>query len=325
MKKIIKLFILLILLLPTFFLSSCNFESSDLDRINYYEITVDPCEDGTLNLNYKIQWTVLDDKSEGPLTWVVIGVPNKFIDQITPKTNNIKKIKYVSDDGAQIRIDFTRAYYAKETLTFEFSYHLSRMYHIDNDKLKFHFTPGWFDEIKVNRAVVLWNDDNVIYANNNQLIDGYYKWEYPLDYGESFDVEVSYYKSNFKWISEDLQYSDASMTKQDKILIITILSIFVLVFVISIIVSYKQSDPYMRHRGFIHSHNHSRRYYYHHHYYSGGVKRSGARIINPSSSGRGFSGGGSCACAGGGRAGCSRKDFNHSSIDHKKVLKVLKK
>ena len=46
---------------------------------------------------------------------------------------------------------------------FEFSFHLSRMYHIDNDKLKFNFKPGWFDEIIVDQAVVLWNKENVIY------------------------------------------------------------------------------------------------------------------------------------------------------------------
>ena len=333
MKKIIKLFILFLLLLPISFLSSCDepniYGNNDLDRINYYEIKVDPCEDGTLNMNYKINWEVLDDDSEGPLTWVIIGVPNKYIDNLKAKSSNIKEIKYTSDDGAHIRIDFNRAYYENERLQFEFSFHLSRMYHIDNDKLKFNFKPGWFDEIIVDQAVVLWNKENVIYENANKETADYYKWEYALNYGDTINVNVTYNKNSFVNISKDLQYSDASLTTQDIILIIVILSVIFIVFVVASIISIIKSDPYMRHRGFIYRRFHSHRWYYHHHYYSYGIKRDGGRIVNPTTSGgHGFVGGRSCACAcacaGGGRAGCSRKDFNHGVIDNKKVLKVLK-
>lgn len=49
----------------------------DLDEILNYEITVDVNEDGTLDMTYQIDWKVLDSTSKGPLTWVMIGIPNE--------------------------------------------------------------------------------------------------------------------------------------------------------------------------------------------------------------------------------------------------------
>ena len=337
MKKIIKYLLLLIIILPFVFLSSCDdskhvsklFSNDPLDRIDYYEIKIDPRVDGTLDMKYKITWTVLNDKSEGPLTWIKIGIPNCYVNEIKPLTNNIDEIDYYSDEGSYIRIDLDKKYYKNETLTFEFSFHQERMYHLNNEEVYYNFVPGWFEDIKVNNIIVLWNNKNVINANNNNAVENYLVWNYELDFGESITVDVTYNKDSFVSLSEDLQYSDNYMTKGEKITIIIVVSALVIALIAIIIISIKLSDPYMSHRGFIGRRTHFNRYYYYHHYYSSGVNSKGVVIVNPNSSSGGVSGGSSCACAcacaGGGRAGCSRKDFNHHSIDVEPIKSKLNK
>ena len=339
MKKIIKYFLLIILILPLALLTSCsdtkeikhsNF-SADLDRIDYYEIKVDPREDGTLDMNYKITWTVLNSSSEGPLTWVKIGIPNCYINELKPLTNNIDEIEYLSEDGAYIRIDFDRKYYENETLTFEFSFHQERMYHLYDNEVYYDFVSGWFEEIQVSEIKVLWNNENVKESNTTSIEGNYLIWNFfDLYYYESIDVEVTYDNSSFVSLSEDLQYSDRYMTNDDYIELFVGIGIFVAIIIAVIIIIIKTQDPYMSNRGFIGRRTHINRYYYYHHYYSSGVNSKGVVIVNPNSSNGGVSGGSSCACAcacacaGGGRAGCSRKDFNHHSIDVNKVKEQLK-
>ena len=56
---------------------SSAWAKGDLDEIINYTITVDVNEDATLTMVYHIDWKVLDSTTDGPLTWVRIGIPNK--------------------------------------------------------------------------------------------------------------------------------------------------------------------------------------------------------------------------------------------------------
>ena len=86
--------------------------AKDLDKIHTYRITADVQSDGKVKMTYHIDWEVLDSTSEGPLTWVKIGIANKHVEKITGKSKNIKSIKYYNDGGSFIRIDFNKYYYA---------------------------------------------------------------------------------------------------------------------------------------------------------------------------------------------------------------------
>ena len=99
-----------------------------LDEITNYTITVNPRNDGTLDMKYHIEWKVLDSTSEGPLEWVKIGIPNMRVDNIKKLTDNIENIQYYPVDGDYVRIDFKKKYYAGETVTFEFSIHQSHIH-----------------------------------------------------------------------------------------------------------------------------------------------------------------------------------------------------
>ena len=326
MKKIISC---LILLFTLFSFSLLNVKASTyLDLIENYEITVDPNSDGTLDMDFYIKWKVLNDNIEGPLEWIKVGIPNKFVTNISGKSNNIKKINYYSDNGSFIRIDLDRKYYSGEVIEIRFSYTQSRMYILSKNECYYDYKPGWFDEIPVNKAVVKWNADGVIDSNSSSIENGYYIYESALKPGETITVDVKYNNDYFRVLNPDLQYTDEYMTITDYIAITLVVLILIVVIVVLITSIISQYDPYLRERGFI-----GRGYFYHpRRYRRRGYYSSGRRIEKPSvvnsSAFKGGSGGSSCACAcacacaGGGRAGCSMKDFyKHPNLEQiKKAL-----
>ena len=148
--------------MPASKLNNKTYAKGDLDRIDEYVVTVDPdFKDGSLNIKIDIKWTVLDDFSEGPLEWVKIGIPNYHAENIEALSSNIKKIKYYSDDGSFIRIDFNEKYYENEQAIFSFKYNQSYMYHIYDDYIIYDYNPGYFNDIKVSKMILKWNKNNV--------------------------------------------------------------------------------------------------------------------------------------------------------------------
>ena len=307
--------------------------SGDIDRIELYEVKVDPRKDGTLDMEYHFIWRVLDDTTEGPLTWVQIGVANYYVDEFKPLTDNIKEMSYYSNDGSHIRIDFYDSYHKNDVVDFKFSFHQSRMYTLKDNKCQYKFLNGYFDEILVDKYIIRWNSANVEYTNLSNVVDGYYYYETSLYYGSRVDTEFSYSQSVFEGLSKKGEYSSRTMTNTEIVLVALFVSIFVGIILGLIVVAIirKLSKDYMEYRGFT-----GRRLSI----YPGynrinsfvGVNSKGTRIINPlTSSSSSFGGGGSggcacacaCACAGGGRAGCTRKDFYHTNITIYEMKKHL--
>ena len=242
MKIKFKLGIVLAIIIFAIFPIQARAAEKPLDEIQNYTIKVDMRTDGTMDITYHIEWKVLDDKSEGPLSWVKIGVPNKYVDEITPITSNIKNIKYTSEGGAYVRIDFDREYKANETIIFEYSLHQSYMYIIekDNHLLRYSFTPGWFDEIEVKNIIIKWNDNNVIESTAEKTEGNYLVWEESLDFGERLNASVKYNLDAFE-TNEDQQYTEDSGTDSGKILI-TVLVVVAIIVVIIIVIAYFSDD-----------------------------------------------------------------------------------
>ncbi len=312
-----KLFWLICSLLFLFSLTSCD-EETPLDEILKYKITVDPTQEGNLQMNYQIEWKVLNDSREGPLEWVKIGVPNKYVSNIQKHSSSIDEISYYSDNGAFIRLDLDKKYYKGEVVYMEFSFLQTHIYTLKDNRVEYQFIPGWFDEIKVDCLQVYWNKENVIYQNSSSTGSGmikdenYYVWETSLNYGESISVEVAYNQTSFINLSEDNSYSDTSGDEWVPIAIACVVALVILIFLVIGAVTYiRKNDGYYQFRGFSGTHHHYW-WFYHSGYHRSGKKVSDPRIVNKSSGG---SSGGhcacacACACAGGGRAGCSRKDF----------------
>ena len=336
-----KFYKLSILLLSLFLSSMLIFNNnkinakSDLDLIELYEIKVDPRRDGTLDMEYHFIWKVLDDKSEGPMSWVRIGVANYYVSEFKALSDNIVSMEYSSDDGSHIEIHFNKSYYENDICDFRFSFHQSRIYTLKNGKCQYQFLNGYFDEIRVEKYVIRWNSANVEYTNIDTRDGEYIYFESPLSYGERVNIEVSYPMDVFEGLSKKSQYSKRTMTNREIILLSIALSIIGLGLGYGIFLSIRRriNNEYLLYRGFTGDRIHI---------YPGysrinsvvGVDSKGKRIINPisssSSSGGHSSGGGcacacACACAGGGRAGCTRKDFYHTNLSVEELKSELNK
>ena len=307
MKKIL----ILLFVLLSFILISCDESFTPLDKIHEYTITVDPNDDGTLNMVYYLKWEVLEE-GDGGVDFITVGVANRFVENIKGLTNNIDDIYYSSDDGASIRIDLKNTYHKGDIFEVKFSFRQERIFTLKNNEVQYSFMPGWFEEIQVEKLVVLWNNTNVLKTNADTIESDYNKWEESLGYGETIEVNLVYDRSSFPNLNPDEDYSEES---ENPWIIVILIAFVVGIIVLVCIISSATEDKYQTSRGFS---GHVNYYHFHFGRYHG-YRRSGKVITPPNvtnSGGSGVKGGGcacacACACAGGGRAGCSRKDFNN--------------
>ena len=305
MKKIF----IFVLIIFSFLLVGCE-SSGPLDEIEKYTITVNPNDDGTLNMTYYLRWKVLQE-GDGGVDFITVGVANRFVEDIEGLTDNIKKIRYYSDEGSTIKIDFTRTYHEGDVFEVKFKFRQERIFTLSNNQVQYSFNPGWFDEIRVKKLVVLWNNSDVLYSNANEVTSNQLRWETSLDFGETIDVNVTYDKSSFPNLDPNKDYSGQT---ENPWAIVIFIGIVICFFMLIYILSRIDEDKYQFNRGFsgrisrVHFRVGRRR----------GYRRSGKEIKPPKVVNSGGAGGGgghscacACACAGGGRAGCSRKDFNN--------------
>ncbi len=289
MKKYLALMMVLLCLLPV------SAFAKDLDEIQNYGVSVQLREDGTADLTYHVDWLVLDDKAEGPLEWVKIGIPNKHADSFSAISQNIKKISYLSDGGSYAKITLDRKYKAGETVSFDFSLHQAYLYVLEGDTVRFSITPGWFDRIEVKNAVVRWNAAGVQSSNAEKEEGGYLFWKTALRKGEKLRAEAVYPRSYFMLLDEAQQ---STRVKDDDDGLAVIFGCVALLVIGVVVVCAIGKDNYRGGSGFGGGHS----VIVHTHTRSGGCVRSSCACASCACAC-------ACACAGGGRAGCSKKDF----------------
>ncbi len=268
-----------------------NAESTPLDEIEKYQITLSDFDKGEFRAEYLITWTVLDSSSEGPLTWVKIPNPLSNMSDITPATGSVSSARYCdTSEEDYVRVDLDRPYYAGETVTFGFSCRLKPRYYTDDDGVIVAlFSTGWFNDIAVDEYEIRWDADQVSYAYPEyEEVDGYYVWRGSLRPGEEIKLHIEYPDSAGIEMPRDM----------------TVLGV-VLFFVAAGVLC--AGDIFLRRR----------------------VGRYMSMRIGGHYHGGGFGGGCACACAcacaGGGRAGCSAKDFYGTKVSSAKVRARLKK
>ena len=349
-----------ILLIAMIAFCAVAFAGKALDEIQSYEIWVEPREDATLDMRYKISWKVLDSTTEGPLTWVKVGVPNGHLDTINPLSGNIRKARYYEEHGQYIRLDLDRAYKAGETVTFEYSFHQRYMfqYNESNGNVFYDFTPGWFDDIDVKSLVIRWKADGVKQCSAPDEKGGYYVLAISLSRGQRANIMVTYDKSHFPTINVQ-ENADVARKKGGwknfvdgflDWLPVIMISFILLVQVVGGSIRYtKREDPYYYARGFVPKARaldkpimyfmrpvfglgpHGKKY---NPPPKGGLhwatpeERERSRILR----GHHSHGGGcecacacACDCAGGGRVGCARKDFYNPKLNIRQLEKAIAK
>ncbi len=196
-KRISRLLVFFLIVLLSVGILSLNVYADPLDEIVDYEIDAVVNDDATVNLTYHVEWKVLDSDSEGPLSWVRVGIPNSHYSNVKPLTDTIKSIGYDSGSGSYMRIDFDREYYEDEIVTFEFSLDQDNMYQVDRLEegyTGYIFTPGWFDGIVVDHMAVRWRADKAeSWEPPCFTEEGKLSWEYEnLSPGEKITLSVTY-------------------------------------------------------------------------------------------------------------------------------------
>lgn len=153
MKK--KLFSLLAALALALLLLPCLTDTAyagDLDLIRQYDVTVTPsAEDGSLRIQVSFEWEVLD---EGPVEWLMIGVPNGSIRDVEPLTGNIESLDF---DNSYMYVYFDQGYDDGEVFTFSYAWTQEYMYTLDGSSVAYDYTPGWFDEARIQSMTLTWN------------------------------------------------------------------------------------------------------------------------------------------------------------------------
>ena len=284
--------------------------ATDLDEIESYIVTVDPrMNDGSLDITYEITWKVLDSTTEGPLSWVEIGTANSNFDSLRAKSSNIKQI--AASSGSYVRIDFDRKYYEGEELTFKYSLHQSYMYKISGTKCKYSFTPAWFKDAKIKYMTIRWNNDGILTSNKKSTDDGYYVWtKTNMSKGQKMTANVTYRKEAFSNLN---QYKQISNVRKDQMGMSTFDSLYLIIFliiVVAIVIDVLNKGNYYSHSGF------GGGYYHHHHYHGGGCVHSSCACVSSCACANSCA----CACAGSGRAGCSKKDFYGTKVNYKMLM-----
>ena len=178
--------------------------ASPTDEILNFTITVDVNEDASLEMTYHIEWKVLyDGGGSEKLSWVSLGVPNKYHENITPVSSTIRRIR---DNGSTLRIDLDREYAKNETVVFEFTMTQDHMYQIDkwvSGETVYTFTPAWFDDFSVDELVIRWNADRAgAWQPDCLQDDGYLVFRTSLSPGGTYTVSVVYPNDAFGFESD---------------------------------------------------------------------------------------------------------------------------
>ncbi len=337
-------------------------DDGDMDYIPDYFVTVDLREDGSADIVYDITWQVIDGDQTDYLSWVKIGLPNAYAEDLTPLTDTISDLQYTGDGGSYAKVVFARRYYSPEVaaqnggesrVRFAFSVHQSHLFTLNDDgTATFEFTPGWFDDLVVERMQVRWRGGDGFVADNSSEEDGYLIWEFgPMGHGQSADVHVTVPVTTAETFDPDAQltaadYDDGGMTADEMIGVLTVV-IALLIFVAALIIIVGSMTPdwgggfgggldpddWFWYTNGVHTIHVARtapppkgytRTDPPKNYHTGGGSSRGGGV------GRHNSGCASscacacasscacaCACAGGGRAGCTAKDFYTYKLPHK--------
>ena len=233
-------------------------DEGDMDYIPDYLVTVDLREDGSADITYDITWQVIGGDQTDYLSWVKIGLPNAYAEDLTPLTDTISSLQYTSDGGSYAKVVFARRYYSPEVaaqnggesrVRFAFSVHQSHLFTLNDDgTATFEFTPGWFDDLVVEHMQVRWRSGDGFVADNGSEENGYLIWDFgPMGHGQSADVHVTVPVTTADEFDPDAQltaadYDDGGFTTDEMIGVLTVV-IALLIFVVALIIIIGSMTP----------------------------------------------------------------------------------
>lgn len=281
------------------------FQPKPQDVIHQYNVTVNPLEDGSLDIEYELVWEALDESEA--LTWVEIGMANEnfsvYPDSVT--SNIASYSKNADGDYVSLRLDFNQQYFGGDLIIFSFKINQKDMLCKNENGYFYEFVPGWFNAIQVKEFEFLWYTGEF----RNHVQRG------SLDYGEYRKMTIQYGQNDFTGCQTVgyTPFDDSGAyneLREDKTAMLAMccvgaaLLIIAEVYIIDCYVSYGRGRGFLTGHGYhVHTYGRSNPYY---------IRARDQYNAKHSSHSGGRSGGCACACAcacaGGGRAGCSQKD-----------------
>lgn len=294
-------------------------KSEPQDIIEKYNVTVEPLEDGSLDIEYSFLWKAIDETEE--LTWVDIGMANSMFTVYEDSiSGNIKAYTEIYEDGyTGVRLDFKRGYKGGENIQFSFKVNQKYMLCKDLDSYFYEFVPCWFNSTPVENYEFRWKkSDSSFGADGAEQKNNIYIWSGAFDCGEYEVMQVSYDLTTFT-DAETVEYEPFmangayNQLAEDRIVKIVVFCIGIIILLVVEIYLLDSHVSYRRGRGFLVGYGHPiHTYGYQNPRYIKAYNRAHAST-STGRGGGGFRGGGcacacACACAGGGRAGCSQKD-----------------
>lgn len=205
-------------------------KAAPTDEILNYRITCDVNDDATVDISYHIDWKVLESDSAGPLSWVKIGIPNSHTLEYDSLSDTAEFVYPMSDGGTYMRVDLDRNYYEGEVVSFDFKIKQDYLYEVDKlteGETVYSFTPGWFDDIRVDNITVKWNMDKAVaWSPSCDMDGGYLIWNSSLGAGDKLKISVTYPNDAYGF---DLTHVEEKTTPVD--VVATVIGvIFVLIF-----------------------------------------------------------------------------------------------
>ncbi len=248
-KKILSLLMGLLLVAALLPAAVQTAWASDYDYIQSYLLDVTPnTNDGSLSIRATFQWEALEDlpASNSQQGGVKIGIPNGSLRELTALTDNIADIQH---DNSYVYIDFTRDFQAGEVIDFAFSWVQEYMYTLDGSTVRYEYTPGWFDGIRVGSMTLTWHDpagvtgvasDGDTYGGDHVLTATDMGYKEKLSMAVTYDswptaLDSQYSKDNLpNDYYNDYDYDDHSSVSD---IFASIIAIFVVIVVISVFVA----------------------------------------------------------------------------------------
>ena len=236
-------------------------DDGDMDYIPDYLVTVDLRADGSADITYDITWQVIGGDQTDYLSWVKIGLPNSYAEDLTPLTDTIADLQYSGDGGSYAKVVFARRYYAPEVaaqnggesrVRFAFSVHQSHLFSLSDDgTATFEFTPGWFDDLVVEHMQVRWRSGDGFVADNSDEEDGYLIWDFgPMGHGQSADVHVTVpvtaaaeFDPDAALTAADYDNGDSGDFTSDEILGLMVVIAAFIIFAVALIIIFASRSP----------------------------------------------------------------------------------
>ncbi|NLS45005.1 MAG: hypothetical protein GX969_04625 [Firmicutes bacterium] len=228
-------------------------------KITDYDIEIIPRADGSWTANYRQEWEVLT----GNAPWVTVGLPNVSyeITQWTGCATAVKPDNQGAWSGALVQLN--RTYQKGETFNFGFTVIQSKVaYPKDNNNIEFSFTPGWYDDIAVERMVITlknpWPERDIKFISPEpyEKTDNKIVWVSKLNPGQRFNINFVFPSQVFNEFDPDrelktwdefIEFTDDNRAPTSARVIIPVVIIALILIYIAILK--KRSKIYKGRRG----------------------------------------------------------------------------